>query len=41
MRARGIEYEMDGKEPWFLCEAHTQADIDRTLTSLAEVVKRL
>ncbi len=41
MRARGIEYEMDGKEPWFLCEAHSQADIDRTLTTLAEVVKQL
>lgn len=41
MRRRGVEYEMDGKEPWFLCEAHTQGDIDQTLTALAETVKEV
>ncbi|MCJ7514199.1 MAG: aspartate aminotransferase family protein [Anaerolineales bacterium] len=41
MRQRGIEYEIDGKEPWFVCEAHSEADIDHTLTALAEVVRRL
>ena len=43
MREKGIEYEHDPKEPWFLCEAHTDADIDLTLSafndSLAEVLK--
>jgi glutamate-1-semialdehyde 2,1-aminomutase len=41
MRQRGIEYEMDGKEPWFVCEAHSEADVDATLTALAEVVKEV
>jgi glutamate-1-semialdehyde 2,1-aminomutase len=41
MRRRGVEYEMDGKEPWFVCEAHSEADIDTTLTALAEVVKEV
>lgn len=43
MREKGIEYEHDPKEPWFLCEAHTDADIDLTLSafndSLAEALK--
>lgn len=43
MREKGIEYELDPKEPWFLCEAHTDADVDLTLTalndSLAEALK--
>jgi glutamate-1-semialdehyde 2,1-aminomutase len=43
MREKGIEYEHDPKEPWFLCEAHTDADIDLTLSafkdSLTEVLK--
>ena len=43
MREKGIEYELDPKEPWFLCDAHTDADIDLTLTalndSIAEVLK--
>jgi glutamate-1-semialdehyde aminotransferase len=41
MRPRGVEYEIDGKEPWFVCEAHTQADIDHTLTALAESVREV
>ncbi len=41
MRARGIEYEIDGKEPWFVCEAHSDKDVDETLTLLAEVVRSL
>jgi glutamate-1-semialdehyde 2,1-aminomutase len=41
MRQRGVEYEIDGKEPWFLCEAHTEADVDETLSALAESVKEV
>jgi len=39
MRRRGVAYEHDAKEPLFLCEAHSEADIDETLTALAESVK--
>jgi glutamate-1-semialdehyde 2,1-aminomutase len=39
VRRRGAEYELDGKEPLFLCEAHTEADIDVTLEAMAEAVK--
>ncbi len=38
-RRRGIEYEMDAKEPWFLCQAHSEADIDETLNVLADAVQ--
>jgi glutamate-1-semialdehyde 2,1-aminomutase len=41
MRRRGVEYEIDGKEPWFLCEAHSEADVDETLSALAESVKEV
>ena len=41
MRRRGVEYEPDAKEPFFLCEAHSQTDIDLTLTALAESVKEI
>ena len=34
MRERGVEYEMDPREPWFLCAAHSDEDIDETLTVL-------
>jgi len=37
-RRRGIEYEMDGKEPMFMCEAHSEADIDATLNALADAL---
>jgi glutamate-1-semialdehyde 2,1-aminomutase len=38
MREKGIEYELDPKEPWFLCEAHTDADVDLTLTALNDCI---
>lgn len=41
MRRRGIEYELDGKEPWFLCEAHSDADIDETLYAMRDALKQL
>jgi glutamate-1-semialdehyde 2,1-aminomutase len=41
MRRRGVEYEHDAKEPLFLCQAHTEADIDETLNALAESVKEV
>ncbi len=41
MRRRGVEYEHDAKEPLFLCEAHSEADIDLTLSALAESVKEV
>ena len=41
MRRLGVEYELDGKEPWFVWEAHSEADIDHTLTARAEAVKEV
>jgi glutamate-1-semialdehyde aminotransferase len=41
MRRRGVEYEHDAKEPLFLCQAHTEADIDETLNALAESVREI
>jgi len=41
MRARGIEYELDAKEPWFVCEAHSHADVDTTLNALEDVLKEI
>jgi glutamate-1-semialdehyde 2,1-aminomutase len=41
MRKRGIEYEVDGKEPWFLCEAHSENDIDETLFALRDTLKEM
>ena len=36
MHARGAMPEPDSREPWFLCEAHADADIiDRVLTAFA------
>jgi glutamate-1-semialdehyde aminotransferase len=29
----------DPREPWFLCYAHSEADIDETLTVAAEAVR--
>lgn len=40
-RRRGVEYELDAKEPWFLCEAHSEADIDETLNALADAVREV
>jgi glutamate-1-semialdehyde 2,1-aminomutase len=37
MHARGAMPEPDSREPWFICEAHADADIiDRVLTSFQE-----
>jgi glutamate-1-semialdehyde 2,1-aminomutase len=41
MRRRGIEYELDAKEPWFVCEALTEGDVDETLDALEDAVKEL
>jgi glutamate-1-semialdehyde 2,1-aminomutase len=41
VRKRGVEYELDGKEPMFLCEAHSEEDIDETLNIFAEAVKEV
>jgi glutamate-1-semialdehyde 2,1-aminomutase len=39
MRERGIEYEHDPREPWFVCEAHSEADVDETLSRLWDTLK--
>jgi hypothetical protein len=37
MHARGAMPEPDSREPWFVCEAHADADIiDRVLTAFQE-----
>lgn len=41
MRQRGIEYEIDAKEPWFVCEALSDHDVDETLNALEDSVKEL
>ncbi len=40
-RRRGVEYELDAKEPWFMCEAHSEADIDETLNAITDAVKEV
>jgi glutamate-1-semialdehyde 2,1-aminomutase len=35
---RGIMPDHDPREPWFLCYAHTDADIDETLNIMADAV---
>jgi glutamate-1-semialdehyde aminotransferase len=37
--ARGGWKEDDAREPWFLCEAHTEEIIDETLNKFEESVK--
>jgi glutamate-1-semialdehyde 2,1-aminomutase len=37
--ARGVMPDHDAREPWFLCYAHSDADIDETLNVYAEIVK--
>jgi glutamate-1-semialdehyde 2,1-aminomutase len=39
MYERGIWPEADAREPWFLCEAHTEALIDETLNVFEDAVK--
>lgn len=36
---RGVMPDHDPREPWFLCYAHSEEDIDRTLEVYAQVVK--
>jgi glutamate-1-semialdehyde 2,1-aminomutase len=39
MMERGVMADHDPREPWFLCAAHTDADIDRTLEVFSQAVK--
>jgi glutamate-1-semialdehyde 2,1-aminomutase len=39
MIARGVMPDHDPREPWFLCYAHSEADIDTTLEVFREAVK--
>lgn len=39
MYERGVWPEADAREPWFLCEAHTDALIDETLNVFEDAVK--
>jgi glutamate-1-semialdehyde 2,1-aminomutase len=39
MIERGVMPDHDPREPWFLCYSHTEADIDKTLEVVNEVVK--
>ena len=41
LRRRGVEYELDHKEPWFICEALSEADIDFTLEAFHDSLKEL
>jgi glutamate-1-semialdehyde 2,1-aminomutase len=36
---RGVMPDHDAREPWFLCYAHTEKDIDDTLTAFREAVQ--
>jgi glutamate-1-semialdehyde 2,1-aminomutase len=36
---RGVMPDHDAREPWFLCYSHSDADIDRTLETYAEIVR--
>ncbi len=39
MLARGIHFHPD--KPWYTCTAHTDEDVDRTLTAAEDVLKRM
>jgi glutamate-1-semialdehyde 2,1-aminomutase len=39
LRQLGVWAEDDAREPWFLCEAHTEAIIDETLNKFEDAVK--
>ncbi|HLE30334.1 MAG TPA: guanitoxin biosynthesis PLP-dependent transaminase GntE [Anaerolineales bacterium] len=41
MRAHGVEYEPDPREPWFLSAAHSDQDVDDTLNALNDAVKTI
>jgi len=38
---RGVMPDHDAREPWFLCYAHSDKDIDDTLTAFSECVKSI
>jgi len=39
MYERGVWMEDDAREPWFICEAHTDEIIDETLNKFEDAVK--
>jgi glutamate-1-semialdehyde 2,1-aminomutase len=39
MRERGVEVELDPREPWFFSAAHSDPDVDETLNALNDAVK--
>jgi glutamate-1-semialdehyde 2,1-aminomutase len=41
LRGMGVEYEPDPREPWFLCEALSEADVDETLNKVNDAVKQV
>ncbi|MBI3362685.1 MAG: aspartate aminotransferase family protein [Chloroflexi bacterium] len=41
MRELGVEVEPDPREPWFLCEAHSAADVEETLNKMNDAVKKV
>ncbi len=38
---RGVMPDHDPREPWFLCYAHSEADVDETLNAMEEAVKKV
>jgi glutamate-1-semialdehyde aminotransferase len=36
---RGVQPDADGREPWFLCYALSEADVDETLNVFNDAVK--
>ena len=41
MRGRGVEVEPDWREPFFLCAALTDADVDETLNIANDAIKEV
>jgi glutamate-1-semialdehyde 2,1-aminomutase len=41
LRTRGVLIDDDPREPWCLCYAHTEADIDTTVEKVEEALKSL
>ncbi len=37
----GVEYESDPREPWFICEALSEQDVDETLNKFNDAVKKV
>ncbi len=38
---RGVVPDPDGREPWFVCAAHSQQDVDDTLSYFESAVKEV